>query len=590
MAVLMVLALAFATGSANIIDLPCTDISDPWACVAHTDLSLHICEWCAAPGSRGCRPVGLNNCSAPCCVAKGSLSSCDMDDVKDLAAASSCDGSTATARSAAALPRPKAKAVGVGFSGGGSRAFTCAMGWVRALRDLGLWSEDLVVTSVSGSAWYLYAPTNASDDALVGAYVPPENLTVAAVTSAAGSFAELPAAIITKCVELLAERALYDSKPWDHIWRDAIYQTFLKPTALLRGRGRGAARNAAVFGALSRAPLAPRDGAAPDVVFVGAIEGPEALIPLANNTYLPLAMGPEYVGTGSGVVDVPYAKHWPWSDNGTYGIGGYVESWAFGSAPVAAGDDGTAVPLAKRLFSLNNAVGIASMAPAALLTHLPEVLEARRRLGGDDDDGDAGSGLLSLVPTFRLWAPAEGVDPDDPPDFFAVGDGGDLDNFGILHLLQRGLDRIVATADLVDLYIPAMFGRVVSADVECNVANNHVFDAEGLPRLVAALQAANATGSGAVASVNVTTVANELFGIEAGRVVDLTFVYLDLPRKWVDALPDETKAAIADDMPNFPQFPTITHLDLSVAEVSLLSQLNSWVVREHAALLAAKLR
>lgn len=147
-----------------------------------------------------------------------------------------------------------------------------------------------------------------------------------------------------------------------------------------------------------------------------------------------------------------------------------------------------------------------------------------------------------------------------------------------------------ATADLVDLYIPAMFGRVVSADVECNVANNHVFDAEGLPRLVAALQAANATGGGAVASVNVTTVANELFGIEAGRVVDLTFVYLDLPRKWVDALPDETKAAIADDMPNFPQFPTITHLDLSVAEVSLLSQLNSWVVREHAALLAAKLQ
>jgi hypothetical protein len=40
MAVLM-LALALAAGSANIIDLPCTDISDPWACVAHTDLSLH---------------------------------------------------------------------------------------------------------------------------------------------------------------------------------------------------------------------------------------------------------------------------------------------------------------------------------------------------------------------------------------------------------------------------------------------------------------------------------------------------------------------------------------------------------------------
>ena len=103
----------------------------------------------------------------------------------------------------------------------------------------------------------------------------------------------------------------------------------------------------------------------------------------------------------------------------------------------------------------NNAVGIASMAPAALLTHLPEVLEARRRLDGDDDDGDAGSGLLSLVPTFRLWAPAEGVAPDDPPEFFAVGDGGDLDNFGILHLLQRGLDRVVVFDACEDPLAPA---------------------------------------------------------------------------------------------------------------------------------------
>jgi len=104
------------------------------------------------------------------------------------------------------------------------------------------------------------------------------------------------------------------------------------------------------------------------------------------------------------------------------------------------------------------------------------VFDITKKDDGDDDDGDAGSGLLSLVPTFRLWAPAEGVAPDDPPDFFAVGDGGDLDNFGILHLLQRGLDRVVvfdacedplAPADAWDPYAVNATGGVPRREFSC---------------------------------------------------------------------------------------------------------------------------
>ena len=45
-------------------------------------------------------------------------------------------------------------------------------------------------------------------------------------------------------------------------------------------------------------------------------------------------------------------------------------------------------------------------------------------------------------------------------------------------------------------------------------------------------------------SVSVVTVANDLYGIEAGRTVDLTVVYLDLPRAWLAALPPPSSTAV----------------------------------------------
>ena len=64
----------------------------------------------------------------------------------------------------------------------------------------------------------------------------------------------------------------------------------------------------------------------------------------------------------------------------------------------------------------------------------------------------------------------------------------------------------------------------------------------------------------------------------------MTIVYLDLPKRWVDALPKETVKAIRRYR-GFPETPTISDLDLSRSEVSLLAQLCSWVVRQHADLL-----
>ena len=317
-------------------------------------------------------------------------------------------------------------------------------------------------------------------------------------------------------------------------------------------------------------------------------------------------MGPTRTGNGP-VISVPYAEHWPMTAHGDYTLGGFVESWAFGGTPVGSDGDDTLVALNANLFSLNSAVGIASMAPATLLTHLP----VSRKLD-ESDDGDGGAGLLSLVPTKRVFSPGGmGTDATDPPPFMALGDGGDLENFGLFHLLQRGLTTLVVfdasedplatraewdpfkeppTAKLIDLYVPALFGIDVDTDVECNTRNNHVFEVEGLARLVDGLQRAAATGNGCVASVNVTTVRNDLFGVEAGRVVDLTMVYLDKPANFIAALPQETRDAInADTFGSFPNWGTITHLDLSPDQVALAAQLGSWYVANNKDLLAAKI-
>ena len=72
--------------------------------------------------------------------------------------------------------------VGVCFSGGGSRALTCAMGQLRGLKYLELLDEVFFISSVSGGTWasasYTYLPTAYEDDDFLGlAVANPHDLT-----------------------------------------------------------------------------------------------------------------------------------------------------------------------------------------------------------------------------------------------------------------------------------------------------------------------------------------------------------------------------------------------------------------------------
>ncbi len=72
--------------------------------------------------------------------------------------------------------------IGFCFSGGGSRALTCAWGQLLGLKALDLISSARYISSVSGGTWasavYNYLPDHISDDELLGAYYSPENLSL----------------------------------------------------------------------------------------------------------------------------------------------------------------------------------------------------------------------------------------------------------------------------------------------------------------------------------------------------------------------------------------------------------------------------
>ncbi|NOQ27125.1 MAG: hypothetical protein GQ564_17330 [Bacteroidales bacterium] len=72
--------------------------------------------------------------------------------------------------------------LGICFSGGGSRALTCAWGQILGLKTLSLMDKIRYISSVSGGTWassiYSFLPDSISDEELLGIYYTPEKLSL----------------------------------------------------------------------------------------------------------------------------------------------------------------------------------------------------------------------------------------------------------------------------------------------------------------------------------------------------------------------------------------------------------------------------
>jgi len=221
--------------------------------------------------------------------------------------------------------------------------------------------------------------------------------------------------------------------------------------------------------------------------------------------------------------------------------GGYVETFGLDSKTPERHANGVALlklGSAKHRFTLSDMIGTSGAASQEML----------RKVG------------INFVgfPEFRNWAfQARRSFTDD--DELSYGDGGHIENLGIMPLLARKLEHII---------------------VFINSKTPFKYDAD--PR--------KAVGEGLVYSDTYDVRQNRHYGVSGYEGVRITWIYNERIDKWLSKLPFQARHMIeSGEVKRFPHYNTFFQsfpkiIDLSAAEASLLAHMSCWNVMQNAAL------
>jgi len=476
------------------------------------------------------------------------------------------------AASAAAEGLDGPENVGVAFSGGGTRSAAAALGQLRALDALGWIGRLRYVAAVSGGAWtavpFTFLPSSTQDATFLGGVLEPDEITVTALDDLDwNSFAF--AISQTRIVDDLLRHTFAG----DERFSRALGDVFLKPAGL-DPTGRFFTQSAATLAAaLSLNPgLEAEDfhvarERRPFLIVTGTLLRPANDKPSERRfrfEVTPLYLGLRQLFPTAG-------------SNGRPIGGGFVEPFSFDSdspdeLPAAGVAD---VRLGNRhRFTLADVVGMTGAAPAWAL--------AQRRLN-----------VLGF-PEFKYWPPGFPTTEDKEYEF---GDGGNLENIGIMPLLARKVARIVlfvnsdhklvaGQADSIADSVRPLFGAALDGWIQ-----NRVFQKSRFEPLERGLWKSLESGGPAWHRETYEVLENSLHGVEGGWEVDVTWIYNQMPQRWYDRLGSAVRDRIGHgELGNFPHYRTFFQnasiIDLSPRQVSLLAHLSCWACRE--ALVAAE--
>ncbi len=502
------------------------------------------------------------------------------------------------------LAQPPRKTA-VCFSGGGARAMAAAFGQLRGLHALGLIDRIGYISSVSGGSWaatiYTYYRSGANDDDdLLGPVTNPADITYTNLDQLPTSRLGFPATLSLRDTLL---KLMEEGVPADQLWLEGVGRVFFapfgfhetdKPAYFSLDAATVAdivARNPQLAGAIFYTVRKKR----PFLLINGTLLGPDALAPFAQEKIVSFEMTPLYIGVPYGQTITYQSEH---GQRQTQPIGGgYMEPFAFGgSAPTSPCQPSqlpsvcqVAVEGGKRPFSLTNASGISSSAFAAIADKL-HIANA-------------------LDPEQPYWPINQGQFQDATP--FTFGDGGNIENYGLIPLLLRGINRIIVFVnsetklslsydpsqppgkDVVDAFLPPLFGFPNKLN-----PNNTVFTQQAWQALITALQAQKKQGLPLVTVQTQTVQANAWWGLPGGWDVDICWVYNDRVASWEQQLPDTLQKQIKlgnDPLPvgpfrHFPNYLTVDEdlldiVKLTPAQVNLLADLSCWNVMQSESLL-----
>lgn len=432
---------------------------------------------------------------------------------------------------------------GICLSGGGNRAAAAGLGQLRALHALGLIEDIGYLSCVSGGSWlsavFTFYRDGAADDAqLLGPLLSAEERRRMRLEDwgvvPAGCFAATASADILG----LSER-LFFKVPAAELWQNVVGEAFFAPYGLYGGRPRAVCLDAAqVAEILAQNPgsgLTPDDFVTarpgrPYLIVNGSLMWPDTArdpTQLVDVQFTPLAVGNPTQTT----LRDPDGER-PALVTG----GGFVEPFAFGSTgPTAPPADPARpetvwmeMPAPGARFEIWHASGISSFAFGGLLS----------RLHG-----------LDVTPKVACW-PA-GQTGQIPAQTQLFGDGGLLDNLGLMPLLQRQVPRIAVFVNTEVPLAPSKAGvqldPVVTSLFEPSddFPRNQVLrnqDGE-LAALGLGLWQASQAGGPAIWSQTYQTIDNEFFGIKA-YAVEILFVYNALVGDWLSELSEEVAAQV----------------------------------------------
>lgn len=515
------------------------------------------------------------------------------------------------------LPR-----VGVCLSGGGSRSLSASMGALRGLRALGLLDQVSFLSSVSGGSWaattFTYLPDAIDDDTFLGPVVAdPGQLTwwgsgpasLESLSRHAMGYAATRISILG-AVEV-AWRRYWAGDPPQLLWQRAIGELILGNFGLgdVTTSGSPAQYYSYTESWLKRVILAENRGleagdfrlvraGRPYLIVNSALfyPPPVGFTPKPNSPFTELYPF-ELTPLGSGLVpSIPGAGQ----DGSDLG-GGYVDPFAFGSVapsePVGVSGQ-FSVPTPPYRFALSDMTGTSSAAFAQ------EAIQLAEKMGYKE--------LTDLDPYYLYWPVKGAGEPNDREHPYYLGDGGILENIGITPLLRRRIPSIIAFANTseplvkdaatgtgfhqvrVSSDIPPLFGyepwtpghgyRPIPAGSSAAYAHNQVFPSASFPELVLALWDAYQGGGTALMRQTLTTVANPRFGVPAGDTPTVLWVHLNPVTRFNAALSSTVRDLMYVDpfFWSFPNYATVTQLQLGARQVTLLGHLACWNVLQNA--------
>ena len=535
----------------------------------------------------------------------------------------------------------------IAFSGGGSRAFVCALGYTTALRKLGLLSKVQYMAGISGGNWFvnsfIYRGSGAPDvDEFLGEVVPPEKNTFDKLnemeSTCMRSFVRNP------CILDILGSFLNNTTPMT-AWVDGIYETYLE---VRRSKSRRMSqcrktRHTLCYSSLrlSYGYLQPADikrhapftwdyleaerivannkdaidwtvdnfNLVHDPVnepfpLVGAaLVGPVSQAPykVRHRDLTMVEVTPISTGVSNSQSILYTSRD---RDRGSMDlpVGGFVESSFFGSDWTGQkGDLATIEFSSYGLWTVEQAAAASSMAPELFIA-----LTTNR--------------IADYLGFHAQYFPPS-TDGEEKTSYdYLLADGGDLENVSLIPMLLRGVKKIVLFMDFEvplasrDTYnpftglprftdvedIPAYFGiPQIPEDMEdivdwlgSDFTRNKVFRSFHYPFVIEELQKAQATGKGAVATVKLTTVDNDWWGVKGGDEVEVTFAYLSKATAFEDLLPDNVKAAVAtgtsdpQDLVKEGRFKGFPHYSTGAAEITheqsnLLANFCAWILEQN---------